>query len=155
MQTIVIQLCMAATGSIGFALLFGVRSRWLLPGAIGAVLAWGIYLIGNLAGGGVFVPCLVASAAAALYSEILARILRVPATILFIPASIPLIPGGNLYETMRCVVQGDWSAAVDNGLVTAQFALAIAVGMSLIWTLSTMLSGFRKYVKHRKNNGHE
>ena len=150
-----LQLLMAYLGSLGFGILYNLHGKKLLFASLGGLLAWAVYLLVNQFTPSPYPCAFLASVALTPYSELMARWRKTPATVFLVTSAIPLIPGGNLYETMRCVVQGDWSAAVDNGLVTAQFALAIAVGMSLIWTLSTMLSGFRKYVKHRKNNGHE
>ena len=42
MEQIVIQLVTAYIGSLGFALLFGLRAKHLFPAALGGMSGWGI-----------------------------------------------------------------------------------------------------------------
>ena len=44
MQQIMIQLVTAFIGSLGFGLLFGLRTKHLFWAALGGMIAWGIYL---------------------------------------------------------------------------------------------------------------
>ena len=140
MEKLIIELGTAFIGSLGFALMFHVRRVFWIPGALGGMLSWGIYLLGTSQTEGVFIPCLLASAFAALYAEVLARILKAPATIFFIPSVVPLIPGSTLYYTMSYAVQGAWDTSGTYGFLTVQYALSIASGISLVWAFSMMLS---------------
>lgn len=125
----VLQLAAAFSGSMGFALLFQVRRGKLLLASLGGLLAWAVYL----ALGPVMpqdVPrFFVASVVLTIYAEILARVVRCPATLFLVTAAVPLIPGGSLYNTMRYFVQGDFAASSSQGLNTILLALAIAAGM--------------------------
>lgn len=125
----VLQLAAAFSGSMGFALLFQVRRGKLLLASLGGLLAWAVYL----ALGPVMpqdVPrFFVASVVLTIYAEILARVVKCPATLFLVTAAIPLIPGGSLYNTMRYFVQGDFAASSSQGLNTILLALAIAAGM--------------------------
>ena len=132
MTEAIVQLLMAFLGSLGFALLFGLRRRFILPAALGGMLSWGVYLLLGRLIASEFLPCLVASACAVLYAELLARLLHSPATVFVIPAVIPLVPGGSLYYAMSCVVQKDFAAAREFGMTTLEFSLAIAAGMSFV-----------------------
>lgn len=135
----VLQLITAMTGSMGFALLFHVRPRLILPAALGGFFNWGIYLISARFLDGVLTPSVITAAFSALYAELMARRFKAPATVFFIPTIIPLIPGSTLYYTMSSMVAKDWSAAREFGYTTAQYALGIAVGASLIWTLNDII----------------
>ena len=44
MEKDLLQLITAALGSLGFSLIFNVRGRPLLFGALGGLIAWGVYL---------------------------------------------------------------------------------------------------------------
>lgn len=134
MQEIVMELIMAFLASMGFAIVFRLRKEFLFSASLGGLLSWGIYLICLAKMRHIFVACLIASAFSALYAEIIARILGAPAVFFFISAVVPLIPGSTLYYTMSSVVQGEWKEAVYYGTLTAQYALAIAAGLSLVWT---------------------
>ena len=127
-----IQIATAFLGSLGFALLFGLRRRYVLPAAVGGMLSWAVYLLLSRFLPSAFLSCLVASACAVLYAELLARLLRSPATVFVIPAVIPLVPGSSLYYAMSCVVQRDFAAAREYGMTTLEFSLAIAAGMSFV-----------------------
>ena len=127
-----IQIATAFLGSLGFALLFGLRRRYVLPASVGGMLSWAVYLLLSRFLPSAFLSCLVASACAVLYAELLARLLRTPATVFVIPAVIPLVPGSSLYYAMSCVVQKDFAAAREFGMTTLEFSLAIAAGMSFV-----------------------
>ena len=132
MTEAIVQILTAFLGSLGFALLFGLRRRFVLPAALGGMLTWGVYLLLSRLVASAFLACLVASACAVLYAELLARLLHSPATVFVIPAVIPLVPGGSLYYAMSCVVQKDFAAAREYGMTTLEFSLAIAAGMSFV-----------------------
>lgn len=127
------QLIWAFLGSVGFALLFGVRAGLIVPASFGGLMCWGIYLIClNRLDFGIFMASFAAAAFTELYAEGMARYLKVPATVLFVPAIVPLIPGSNLYYTMSSTVRQDWEAAGAYGISTLQYALGIALGMSVV-----------------------
>ncbi len=144
MKDVLLELGTAFIGSLGFAMLFNVRRQFWIPGALGGLLSWGIYLLGTTQTYGVFMSCLVASAFAALYAEVLARVLKAPATIFFIPSIVPLIPGSTLYYTMSYAVQNAWDTSRTYGLLTIQYALSIASGISLVWAFSMMATKILK-----------
>ncbi len=138
MEHAVMQLVTALTGSLGFCLIFRLRGRLLLPASIGGALCWAVYLWGGWRFGGTFLPSLTASAFAAVYAELLARFLKAPATLFFIPAAIPMVPGSTLYYAMSYAVQGEWEISGQYGTMTAQCALGIAIGISLVWAVCDM-----------------
>lgn len=141
----VCQLVTAFLGSAGFSLLFKIRKELLFPASFGGMLCWGVYLVGaNLILEGIFAPTFAASAFAAVYSEQLAIKMKVPATILFIPTVVPLIPGSCLYYTMSYAVRKEWEQAGAYGYLTIQYALGIAIGMSLIYAIYQMRRNIRE-----------
>lgn len=129
MNTIIIQLATAFVGSLGFALLFRVKRERLLLASLGGLLAWGVYLLMGLVTDQEVVRYFVASVALTVYAEILARLVRCPATLFIVTASIPLIPGGSLYQTMQYFMQNDLEAFSRQALTTVLLAVALAVGM--------------------------
>lgn len=131
-MSIWIQLITAFLGSLGFALLFGVRRRYLVTAALGGMLAWGVYLAMQLWLGAPFLSCLAASVFAVVYAEVLARIRKLPAILFTVPAIIPLVPGRALYYAMREAVQGNLADARVYGSETLISALAIAAGISFV-----------------------
>lgn len=138
MENYIVQLITAFLGSTGFAMLFHLRGRLVLPAGIGGLFCWGTYLLAEHFLGGLFIPSVVGSAFAALYAELLARIMKAPATIFFVPTVISMIPGSTLYYTMSYAVRKDWEQAHIYGSNTLQYALGIAVGICLVWAFVTM-----------------
>ncbi len=136
-----IQLFAALVGSAGFSLLFNVEKRYLIIAALGGFLAWGTYLVCDLALGLNFlISTVVAAAVGQIYGEILARACKTPTTCFVIPAMVPLIPGGALYRTMYSAVFRNWDQFRLYGTSTLLATLGIAVGLSLV---SGMLYIFR------------
>ena len=132
MKEILYQLLSAFVGSMGFALVFGMRRRYLFAASLGALLGWGVYLLTERFLSNSFLPPLLAAAFALSYSEIMAKALKTPATLFVVPAIIPLVPGGSLYYTMSYAVQRDMANARVYGTRTLESALAIAAGISFV-----------------------
>lgn len=130
-----IQLITGAFGSVGFAMIFRLRYRFLPLAALGGLLNWGAYLLLTHFSATLFVACFLSSAASALYAEVLAKRLRAPAPLFLIPAVIPSIPGSNLYYTMAAAVGGDLAGVAKNALATCLWALGIAAGISAVLAL--------------------
>ena len=147
MTDIIVQLIMGMLGSLGFALLFGLKRQYLASAAIGGLIGWGLYLIGDYAFDSIFLACFLASAFCALYSEIIARIQKAPTTLFFITSVVPLIPGSTLYYTFSKVVIRDWPSAKHYGMLTLQYALAIAAGSCAIWAITLTIENIKKSKK--------
>ena len=127
-----VQIAAAFFGSLGFALLFGLRRRYLLPAALGGMLSWGLCLLLERLLSSPFLACFAASAFSMLYAELLSHLMFSPTTLFVIPAIIPLVPGSSLYYAMSSAVQRDLTSAREYGSQTLELALAIAAGMSFV-----------------------
>ena len=137
------QVCMSFLGSLGFSVLFNVRGWKVLLAALGGCWSWAVFLLL----GGIIpeVPyryfccaCLIA-----LYAEILARILKTPATSFLIPSMIPHIPGSSLYETMRFALYKQWDLCLSQAFYTIKLALALALGSAVVLTIFNVIALLR------------
>lgn len=90
----------------------------------------------------------IGTLAMSLLSEILARIMKMPATIFIIPAIIALAPGLGLYQTMLYLVQGQEAKAAHTGIAT--ILAIIAMAMALVLT-AVIIKSFSGIVKSSKN----
>jgi uncharacterized membrane protein YjjB (DUF3815 family) len=140
-----IQLFTGALGSVGFAILFHLRASFLYLAAIGGFCSWGIYLLGIHYGAGVFLSCFLAAAFAALYSEGLARYQKAPAILFFIPTIIPLVPGSNLYYALDGLARFDQATAQENLILLGEYAMGIALGISVVWALLAIFRSIRTH----------
>ena len=140
----VIGLLTALLGSAGFALIFNVRKQLLPLAALGGLVCWGVYLLAGCATKSVFLQSFAASAATAVWSEVLARVKKTPAQQYLIIGLIPLVPGGS------ALVRQDWAQAQFYGYRVSAFVLGIAAGVSLTLSLLDMLLNARRRVQKRK-----
>lgn len=149
MIDIILQLLTGMTGSLGFALLFGLKKQYLASAALGGLIGWALYLAGLNVFDNIFLACLLASAFCALYSEIIARLQKAPTTLFFITSVVPLIPGSTLYYTCSNAVIRDWENAKHFGLLTLQYALAIAAGSCIVWAATITIENIKR-IKNAK-----
>ena len=132
MRETILQLITAFLGSLGFAILFGIRSRYLLLAALGGMVSWAVYLGVHTLTSHDFLAYLTAAVFAMAYSELLAHWRKCPATLFVVPAIISLNPGASLYYAMDSAAHGDLARAGEFGHATLVAALAIAAGISLV-----------------------
>lgn len=132
MQQTIIQIVTALLGSLGFALMFNLGKRNVVPAAINGMCTWIVYILMGKVVDDVFVPSLVASLWAAIFAEAAARIMKAPANQYLIVGLIPLLPGAPLYYTLSAAFDSDWVTAGARGNDTILFVLGIAVGISAV-----------------------
>lgn len=139
----VAQFAISVLACAGFAILFNVHD-WGLPlCALGAGLTWAVYLIAMKVSGNLYVANFWAAAAAAAYSETVARIRKFPASSYLVVSLFPLLPGAGIYYTMSYALEGSVNLAVHKGLETAAVAGVMAVGILLVSTAARASSIWR------------
>lgn len=147
-----IQVLMSFAGSLGFGVLFNVRGSKLFLAGLGGVLSWGVNLL--------LVPHIpseplryfFSAFLVAIYAEILARVLKTPATTFLIPSIIPNIPGGSLYHTMRYALIRDWYACLAQAIFTLKLALGLALGIIAVLSVLSVFSQLLNKFWYRKNS---
>lgn len=122
-------------GCIGFSILFNIHGFGTSFCAIGGVLTWVIYRLVQYISHDDITAYFFATAVAALYSEIMARIRKYPAISYLLISIFPLIPGAGVYYTMNYAVKGDMSGFANQGRHTIAIAGVMAVGILLISTV--------------------
>lgn len=132
MQQVIVQIVTALFGSLGFALMFNLGKRNVIPAAINGMCTWIVYILVRNVIDDVFVPSLAASLWAAVFAEVAARVMKAPANQYLIVGLIPLLPGAPLYYTLSSAFDSDWVAARSWGNDTMMFVLGIAVGISAV-----------------------
>ncbi len=119
---------------IAISINFNVKSFHILYTAIGGALT---FLVFTTASGidNVAMQCFLASMTASIYSETLARIVKVPATTFLIVSIIPLVPGSDLYRTMEYCINREIMMFASSALNTLGIAGSIALGILLVSSL--------------------
>lgn len=138
-------------GTLGFCLFFKIRRDKLIYGCIGGLLTSLFFCICSDLGLSVLMRNLIPAIVGTLYAEVIARIVKAPATVFLIPAVIPLTPGGTLYYTMSAIVDGDMVKAQQQGEITLLVALGIAVGIVFISVIFYQLTNWNVRLKAIKN----
>ena len=149
MDQLLLQLLAAFVGSFGFAVLNHIRGVKLLVAGLGGLMTWGLYLLIREPVESLVVSNLVAAAFAATYAEVMARVLRAPATIFVVPAVITLVPGGALYYAMYSAMAGDAEGLSSHGFETWNVALGVAIGIAGVTSVCNLITTLRRLKKER------
>lgn len=143
----VIQILMGYLGSLGFNILFNIRGRKLFIASLGGLISWTVFLLLDPLLPNEAIRYFFAAAAVTVYGEVFARIEKTPTTTFLVPSVIPLIPGSSLYYTMNYALNKQWSAFSLRGFYTLQLALALAVGIIAVTTLTRLLTAIGKRMR--------
>ncbi|MBP3937351.1 MAG: threonine/serine exporter family protein [Clostridia bacterium] len=143
MMDAIIQVLAALIGTLAFGLIFNIRGKKLLVGALGGMLAWALFLLLGL-----WIPSEVAryflvSVAIAGYAEIFARVLKTPTTTFVMVSLISLIPGSSLYYTVASALNGDLPQFLEKALHTLALAAALSLGIVVVSALVKHVTAYR------------
>ena len=147
----IIQLLMAFLGSLGFGALYNIHGKKLFLASLGGLLAWAVYLLVNQFTPSPYPCAFLASVALTLYSELMARWRKTPATVFLVTSAIPLIPGAGLYRCVSAMMIKDTAQATAQGTYTLLFAASMAAGITLT-TLCFRLLMTRAHEHHLKHH---
>lgn len=131
----ILQILMGAVGTLGFCVLFNIRGKKLVLAVLGAALSWSLCVALEPFAPGEPARWFISAMFVALWAEVLARVMKTPATTFLIPGIIPHIPGGALYNTMRLALERQWSACLSRAFYTLRLALSLALGMIVVHSL--------------------
>lgn len=134
----------------GYAIHINVRGKYIYLAAFGGSIT---YLVYALAGpfGSIVTRCFIASIASSIYSEVLARICKVPATTFLIISILPLVPGSNVYKTMVLCINGEIMDFIASMLETLGIAGAIALGILFVSSFFRFFTLIRKKIFVKKS----
>lgn len=119
-------------GTLGFSLLFKANPKRTAFNALGGAITCLVYVVCCEAFDHEFMQNFFPALAATAYAEIMARILKAPATPILACSIIPLVPGGKLYYTTYYFVLGQMSLFKYTLTQTLRIAAGLAVGIIVI-----------------------
>lgn len=142
-------------GTLGIVLLFGVENRKIPWTLLAAALTSAAYEISFRMGAGYFLASLIAAALVAAYSDVMAHMLKTPATVIITAGIVPLVPGGMLYYTMLGAVNSDMAMFSEKGKGVLLIAAGLAVGVISVTAISRPINAklgeiVSKGIKHSK-----
>ena len=84
----------------------------------------------------------------ALFSEIMARICKVPATIFIVVGCFPIVPGKGIYQTMLYLISYDQKLFIDSLFQTVGTALALATAILIVSTFFKVIKTIKQKDDH-------
>ena len=127
--------CIACViGCIGFAVLFNIHGWGSLLCAFGGAIAWAAFCLTEYIGGQEMICYFVSALVAAAYSEIMARVRKLPAISFLVVSILPLIPGAGIYYATNYLALGDMAMFAAKSMNTIAIGGSIAVGILMIST---------------------
>ncbi|MEG0803562.1 MAG: threonine/serine exporter family protein [Pygmaiobacter sp.] len=125
-----------------FSIILNTRGKLLFFAPLGGSICWCAYLLFAL----FFeeLPCyFFATIVITIYSEIMARVFKAPATVFLLVGLLPLVPGGGIYYTMEYALEGNTLAFLSRGLNTFSIAGCLALGILVVSSIMRFSSRVR------------
>lgn len=133
-MTFVLNLLLASTGSLAFAILYNVPRKFYLCASFTGMAGWFCYYLIVP-----FTDTAVASFFGAVGVVLVSRIFAVwkkcPITVFLISGIFPLVPGAGVYYTMYYLVSNELTLAAIKGLESLKIAFGIVLGIVFIVTI--------------------
>jgi uncharacterized membrane protein YjjB (DUF3815 family) len=139
------EIVFAFLGSYCPAILFNIERKNLIWAGICGASGWTAYQSVASLSDSKILAVFTAAIVISLLSEIMAKILKTPATVFYIPSLFPIVPGISAYYTVLYIIDDKIAEAVQKGLETAGSAGAIAFGILIVSTI------FRYINTHSRN----
>lgn len=140
---------LAFLGSVFPVILFNIDRKKIGWAGLGGAIGWIAYSIVFAEMGSSIIGSFFGAFVVNLYSELMARKLKTPASMFYIPGIFPLVPGITAYSTITYLVEANFGAALNKGVLTLAIGGAIAFGMMLSSTIVKFISKVRDTVKQK------
>lgn len=130
--------------SFGFGVGFHIQGwKNLSLAGLGGLFTRAVYLLASALVPQRFLYTMIASFAASVYGELMARKRKVPAAYFIYPSIIPLIPGDLFHYAISAVIAAHWADFREYGINCLIALLGLSIGMMLS---STTIQSIRKGV---------
>ncbi len=140
---IIIQCVFIYFATIGFSIIFNVKSSELIYCGLTGLVCFTIYKVFLVYLGAEFYGTVFGSFFAVLLSRRIAFLRKVPAAIYVIPGIIPLAPGGTVYLTMYNAIYGNYMNVLMYAFITIKIAGGIVIGMSIALNIPNKVFNYK------------
>ena len=119
---------------------------------VGGALTFSAEYMLLLRSGNIFLTYFLAAGVTCLYSEIMARVKKMPVTVIMLPGIIPLVPGSLIYYSMRGLLENNYEMYQKNLIEVLLAAGGIASAAAFVGALAALYTKtfkvyFRKIFK--------
>ncbi len=135
-----IQIAASFFGTLGFGFLFNIRGKRLAWAAVGGMMAWSIFLLLGLIIENEAIRYFIVSVCSTGYAEVMARLLKTPASTFSITVLIPLVPGGAMYYTTTYALAGSTELFINKAIYTLELSVALSLGIVLVTAVAKYIS---------------
>ena len=137
-------------GSAGAIMIFGIEKKAFWWAVLCVFLAAIGFELPGLFGAGLFIRSLISAIVAAAYADVMAHVLKVPATVMIIPGIIPAVPGGRLYYTMLAAVNSDMEGFYSEGKNVLLITAGLAIGIIGVTAISRPINAYINKLNQKK-----
>lgn len=141
-----LQIVSAAFAGVGFAMIFHIRPKYLPVAFVGAGLSWIFYLGAEKIWESHAIAMMIAALGVTIYSEIGARVVKMPVSVIYTPSIIALIPGSHLYYCLRGFVTDDHEVFMKYGSMLAVDTISIVLGSMIVLTFVSAITSRKKRI---------
>lgn len=124
-----LQIMASYTAILSFSVVQRVPVKYLFFSALSGSVAWISYLMINNAGHSVMAAAFLSTLILAVFSHVLARIIKAPVTVFLIPGLLPVVPGGSIYRCVYYIIGNNSELSVYYLMETLQIAGAMALAV--------------------------
>ncbi len=121
-----------------FAMLDRAKTEVVFISSIGGALTYTAEYFLLSKSENIFLVYFLSAGVTCLFSEIMARVKKIPVTVIMLPGIIPLVPGSLIYYSMRGLLENDYGAYMSNLIEVLLSAGGIATAAALGGALATM-----------------
>lgn len=115
-----------------FSMLDKMKKGAILASAVGGAITYTAEFFLLRMTESVFLVYFISAGITCIYSEIMARVKRMPSTVLMLPGIIPLVPGSLIYRSMRGLLEGSYGVCKSNLVEALLAAGGIASAAALV-----------------------
>lgn len=143
-MNIAFEMVVAFVATLAFAVIFNVSRSELVFCGVAGIVSEGVYQLMISVSVGEPLAILIAAAAVTAVTRSLANLRKMPVTVYLIAGIIPLVPGTGMYKTVYNLISSDYAQAMNVGAYTLKAAVAIAIGIVIVFALPNRIFFKRK-----------
>ena len=144
-----VQALAAFTGTLGFAILFGVPRKHYLPAGMVGVLGWMLYLVlFRFAGLTPAMSTLISTVFIGIMSRVFAVIEKCPAAVFLICGIFCLVPGAGIFWCTYYLISSQVELSSTTGFTAFKIVIAIVLGIILAMELPQRVFSGRRRLSH-------
>lgn len=137
--------------SFAFCIDFNIRKTFIISASFGGLLSQIVYSALELNNVNEMLCYIISAIAITIYSEFMAKLLKVPVNLHLVVAVIPLVPGSMIYRSMIILINGDINLFLVKAVETFGIAGSIAMGIFFVSSFTIFFKTNKILKKQHKN----